>query len=359
MNSDMETEQAGGKNVLTFPDRKSVRDQAAEWVARLEVSEPDEGDLAEFRAWIKKSNLHCEEFERLNVLWGDLNLLTQITLPTEQVRHNNKYKAKQPFNKPFISGRYALAAIAVLAGLLLLIFPLKWNDQQSQQLYSTAIGEQRTVELPDKSSLVLNTNSRIAIDFSEKRRIIYLEKGEVHFEVYKNPNRPFEVYAGAAMIRAVGTAFNVRLREREVEVIVDEGVVEIAAEQGNKRNKKEAAVDSLQEPVRLTAGNQATYEKENPKAVTVQRDVEVDRKLAWREGLLEFRREPLERVIGEVSRYTSVKLIITDDALRQQKVGGRFKIGDTQSLLEVLESGFSVEIERGEDNAIYLSYAKN
>ena len=39
---------------------------------------------------------------------------------------------------------------------------------------------------------------------------------------------PFEVYAGNRLVRAVGTAFSVRLDKDRVRVVVSEGIVDLA-----------------------------------------------------------------------------------------------------------------------------------
>ena len=50
-------------------------------------------------------------------------------------------------------------------------------------------------------------------------------RGEAHFQVAKNANRPFVVQAGAVEFRAVGTAFDVQLGATQVQMIVTEGRV--------------------------------------------------------------------------------------------------------------------------------------
>ena len=74
---------------------------------------------------------------------------------------------------------------------------------------------------------MLNTNSILEVSYSDETRHLTLSQGEAHFDVAHNPERPFEVYAGKGLVRAIGTAFTVYLRKVDVEVIVTEGTVEI------------------------------------------------------------------------------------------------------------------------------------
>src|SRR6202034_3836256 len=94
----------------------------------------------------------------------------------------------------------------------------------------TAAGQHRDVTLADGSIVSLNTNTIVETDLSRKLRQIYLRKGEAHFQVAHDRSRPFLVHAGDAVVRAVGTEFEVRLREdKHVEVLVNEGRVEVQA----------------------------------------------------------------------------------------------------------------------------------
>ena len=81
----------------------------------------------------------------------------------------------------------------------------------------------------------------------------------------------------------------------------------------------------------------------------------IDTRLSWRHRELVFTGESLEEVVAEISRYDLRKLIIADDAIRQMQVGGRFQVGDIDNLLDILEHGFGVEINRADDGNVYLA----
>jgi transmembrane sensor len=82
---------------------------------------------------------------------------------------------------------------------------------------------------------------------------------------------------------------------------------------------------------------------------------EVDRKLSWREGVLSFSGEPLEHVVEEVSRYTSITIVNSDPAIRDISIGGYFKAGETDAMFEALETSFGVRVNRVNDRLVYLA----
>ena len=74
--------------------------------------------------------------------------------------------------------------------------------------------------LHDGSIVELNKGAQISIRYSGDERRVDLLSGEAYFEVAKNPDRPFIVSARGIDVKAVGTAFNVRLHNDSLEVLV-------------------------------------------------------------------------------------------------------------------------------------------
>ena len=75
--------------------------------------------------------------------------------------------------------------------------------------------------------------------------------------------------------------------------------------------------------------------------------------------MLVFDGDPLESVIAEISRYTPVEIVMADPSLRSLKIGGYFRTGDTQFLLDTLSSSFGIEAEHIRPGLIYLRPTAN
>jgi transmembrane sensor len=71
--------------------------------------------------------------------------------------------------------------------------------------------------------------------------------------------------------------------------------------------------------------------------------------------VLSFSGEPLEQVVAEVSRYTSVTIVISDPSIRSVAIGGYFKAGETEAMFEALETSFGVRVTRVNDRLVYLA----
>jgi transmembrane sensor len=178
---------------------------------------------------------------------------------------------------------------------------------------STDIGERSLLVLADGSKVTLNTASSVHADYAGHERRVTLVRGEAFFDVAKNATRPFIVSAGSRQVIAVGTAFDVRLQDRQVKVTLVEGRVRVVR-----------AADPVQpvSAVMLEAGS-ALVAKEDG-ADRVER-LDTVRATSWRSGRLVFDGERLADVVAEMNRYSREKLEIADPALEGKKVSGVFE----------------------------------
>ena len=347
------------KNLVEFPDPHTIEAEAATWIARLDRGGLSEEELVAVREWIGRSPEHYASISRLADIWSDLDGLSEILdgvkprTPIHEVRGGQQSKI---WSRPARAGVFAVLIMAVVIGVFFGSSNIyrSYTTQEStwQASYLTAIGKQQTVTLRDGSRVQLNTDTVIDIDFDGRHRKVRLVKGEALFEIIHNQSRPFLVYVGTNVIRAVGTSFVVKLIGDEIEVTIKEGRVELKSLDDDTQNrlKTELTIASAV----FDAGQTVKLNKE---IQTLQEIVteEIDRKLAWRDGLIIFSGEQLDQVVEEISRYTPVKIVITDPELNMLRIGGRFKIGETDAMLEVLETGFGVSVNRVSKDLVYLA----
>src|SRR5207249_1896122 len=116
----------------------------------------------------------------------------------------------------------SFAAFAALAGAW------AWLELFSY-FYSTGVGEQRSIELADGSTVSMNSKSRIRLRYSQAERSVDLLEGQALFHVAKDHARPFIVKADDTRVRAVGTQFDVYERRSGTVVTVLEGEVAVLA----------------------------------------------------------------------------------------------------------------------------------
>jgi transmembrane sensor len=209
--------------------------------------------------------------------------------------------------------------------------------------------------LPDGSVVELKDAAVIAVEFTDAIRRVILRQGEAHFQVAKNPARPFVVVAGGLEVRAVGTAFCVQLGSGAVEVLVTEG--HVAVEKPIRPTPRESATaepEPLVPPPQLmavlAAGNRVIVDLTAPTPPSLPVEMvsaaELSLRLAWRVPRLEFSSRSLAEVVSLFNRYAPVRLIIADEELARLELSGVLRADNVESLLQLLDAEFRIRADR-------------
>lgn len=349
-------------NVRSIRDAKATSSQASEWLVLLESGEATASDRARFDAWRREHPGNQAAFDELKYTWGRLHAMGQhvredgVAEPDPDVLV--KYLARSENGvrrgRRLAWGAAAAVLIAAVGGALLYPF-------DSSTLYRTDVGQQTTVTLPDRSTVQLNTDTELRVAYTDTTRSIEMHRGEAYFDVAHDADRPFVVRAGHGAIRAVGTGFVVQMKSNEVvAVTVTEGVVKVTHDPASTPDTAAPAVTANdrtandQTAPTLREGQRVEYDRRVGRPAEVPPE-ELNRNLAWRQGMLIFDGQTLHEVIREVGRYTDTRLIIADDELAQLRIGGAFRAGDVDALLEILEKGFNIAVDRDGPRTVYLS----
>src|SRR4051812_7240793 len=326
-----------------LPDIGKTEREAADWFARLNADDATADDRARFEAWLHTTVYNEKAYAELCATWTELRKAGPL------VRAVSFGQAMNAATAPERSRRWLVGAVAATVGAVVLAVGWNVHKQKETSRFQTGIGEQAAVALPDGSSFDLNTNSRVQVNYSKRARVVYLERGEAFFKVAHDPQRPFWVHAGDRWVRAVGTAFNVYLRPAGAEVTVSEGTVNVV-------NSTTESPPIDQKPVAaVTAGEQADAQG-RAEVIRSLNSAQLSRLLAWRKSTLYFQDEPLGDVVNELMRYTTLKIEIADNSLRNLPVGGTFQASPegAEALLTTLQDGFGARIRRADPGHAYI-----
>jgi len=353
-------------NVVPFDDYSSIQAQAREWLIRLDRDDsPSDQELQQLHAWASQSPAHEAELKRISAFWQDANILNELSTPVYDQAGGSWLQRLQTWLVPQqLLGKarpMAYAASACLA-LLMVFMMLPQPSDATNGLYASALGEVEEHRLVDGSTMHLNTDSQVQIEYSDGLRKIRLLKGEAHFEVAPDQQWPFEVYAAQGRVKALGTAFSVRLDSDSIEVIVSHGRVELASAVKQQQHHQNASPPAIETITSLSLGQSARFKStaiDNQAEPQLQQVAqlptqELERQLSWRTGYLVFAGDRLDKVVSEINRYTPLTIEIGDPSLQALKVGGRFKVGEVDAMFEVLETSFGIQVSRIDNQRIQL-----
>jgi transmembrane sensor len=336
-------------------DPEAIEATAAVWLS-LRDRGMTEDETAEFMRWLQQDSRHAEVFAELDETWKTFDQLA-AKRPVEVVKSNHAaLRPQRPGRRAVLVG-----GVLAVAATLVLAYLRPWYGSTPAHVVETAVGAFQKLDLPDGSTVQLNTDSAIDVRFTTTERRIHLARGEAFFTVAKNQAQPFLVAANGVDVQAVGTAFNVRLRAGAVDVLVTEGKVRVnrpAVPPGIGELAEVPARSSVSE-VWVTAGERvvipvgsapATTES-GPEVVKVA-PLAVGRALAWQERRLEFEATALDEVVGEFNRYNRRRLVIADPRLAEKRFSGNFRADGYESFVRLLEENFQVMVRRSDEEIV-------
>lgn len=345
-------------NIKTFNSKEEIQQQACDWISRI-----DRGlSLDEHQAlqrWTMLSESHRQILFDMAQTWDDLSVLNELSglMPLERIEPITSTKTQSTVFWPMAAS--VAFVVSVLVGWLVFNVDPTNNKQHPLTTLTSNVGEQKPVTLSDGSVVYLNTNSEVVIDFSANERQIHLVKGEAHFDVAHNENRPFVVTAAHNSVTAVGTAFNVQLlNDQRFELLVTEGkvLVKNALQQNNLQSIDNNLPALEGEGTLLVAGQKAWVDDTSTESINLSLE-QMQNDLAWRQGIVVFHGEPLFEALSEISRYTPIHFKLADDNVKQQRVAGFFKAGDIDGLLSALKNNFNIMYQKLDGQTILLSSA--
>ncbi|WP_298541458.1 FecR domain-containing protein [uncultured Aquimarina sp.] len=291
-----------------------------------EINPEDKRDVLK---WINEDQANQKRYNLLKA--------TYVSSTLDAYEDINKEKAYQKFYSRKTSSKRAYKSIAIAASFVVLcIAGYTFSSVTGNNLIVTTVdffsndiksiatnpGDQKTIILPDGSTVVMNADSYVTYPkkFADSIRTVTLI-GEAFFDVKRDTTKPFIVHTDNIKIRVLGTSFNIKSypNDEKVETTLVTGKVEVL------NNKNET-------PIVLEPSQQAVYTK---KKSSIKVD-SVDSKniIAWKEGKLVFDKTPLKQVVLDLKRKYNTEFIIRSDTLLQYKYTGEF---DNLSLEEVLE----------------------
>ncbi|WP_233290839.1 FecR family protein [Shinella sp. PSBB067] len=293
-------------------DFDALKREATAWVVRLTSGTATAEDADALRIWRARSSEHERAFREVKRLWNNLGpALADKRRPV-----------------PLVGRRSFLAAggvAASAAGAAFILSDLGFLPPVNRLLadYTTAVGEQKSIALPDGSTAVLDGKSALVMGYTEDARHLSLTAGAAVFEVEGADPRPFVVSAADGKSTLSSGTLSLAHAVDEVSVECIQGTVEVDCQASITLMKGEGVVYSS-----AGLGQKAT--------------AEVETAAAWRKGLLVFNDRPLGDVVADLNRHRRGKVMLASNALGSRRVSGVFHLDRPQEILAHFENALHI-----------------
>jgi transmembrane sensor len=333
-------------------DAATVEAEAMAWLAeRDEGFAP--GRAAAFDAWLRRDPQHAAMVAELEQVLAQLDGLAgraaEVNARFDRVSPPRPALAPAPAPAPISSVRWwrpvawggIAAALAVGAYFG---FRATQPAAVTETRYATTAAGYERARLEDGSTLELNTASAARVRFSAAERRVELESGEAHFEVAHDAARPFLVSAAGITVRAVGTAFNIRVASGAVEVTVTEGKVSVGDPHQGAPNSGDVRLLSAHQRLAIPIASAGT--RISGSAIDHLAPADVRATLAWQRRVTDFSDTPLAEAAARFNRHHALQLVIADPTLGARRIGGMFALDDVEAFVRLLERDGIVRTER-------------
>jgi transmembrane sensor len=315
--------------------RLQGRRGASEWFALVRSGHVDERADRQWAQWMADDVEHEKAYENRELAWEltaelkDAASIQEVLRAADSLAARGKSPSRGAY-RALLS--WPVSATAVAVALVAVLIPL-WlaRNAVTTSEYATAVGEQRTVTLSDNSTVVLNTGTRVRVEYSRAMRELMLLQGEALFMASADPARPFRVRAQEGVTTVLGTEFAVRIEGTAVSVVVLSGSVSVAS--GAQRNGEPGLA--------VTAGQGVSYSVGEP--VSPPATVDIGAIRGWQAHRIVFSDVTLAAALKEYNRYVTVPIVLGNPELAQRHINGVFVIGDESAFLGALRQGLHLQ----------------
>lgn len=311
---------------------RQIEAEAVGWVIRLR--DAVDTDWEAFTDWLEADPAHAAAYDEAALADAE----AETMLPPRPVRRTPIASPLAPPARARGVGRRAFLGWGVAASLALVAGYATLGAGSGAYSLETAPGERRQVALADGSRIEINGGTRVILD-RERPRFARLERGEALFRVVHDPARPFEVEAGEARLRDLGTVFN---------VVHERGTLEVAVSEGEVLYNPDREATSLKPGMglRKTQGAALWVGAFDEEAVG-----------GWREGRLAYSGAPIARIAADLSRNLGVD-IRSAEGVSSRPFSGVIMIGgDRDRALERAATLLGLSLQRAGDGWILTKRA--
>ena len=273
--------------------------------------------------WLDKDGENVKEFMALHKLY-DISLFNKP--------HTENESTKGKTGKLFKKAAFELMKIAAVFIAFIVVSQLYSNKQEDKvdntteyQTIFIPAGQRAELTLPDSTKVWLNAKTKLVypVRFGEGERMVTLD-GEAYFDVRRNEKQPFIVKTKTMDIKVLGTEFNIRAYSElnTSEIALLKGAVDIKASDGNS-------------PYHTLNVNENAVLNNGKLDISTINDFD---HFMWKEGLLCFKCEPVELIIGKLELYFDIKIDVKKKELLKYKYTGKFRTTDgVEQVLKVLQ----------------------
>jgi transmembrane sensor len=303
---------------------EAVKDEAADWVAKLRAGDCTLHDERAFRTWLTADPTHAVAFEAMHATWE-----IAAALPRDPARFGYR-PPRRMARREFV---WTAGAIALAGGAF-----ATWQGAAAE-IYETRVGEQKHITLPDGSLMFLDTETRVSFRMHDGLRLMLLSSGRVNLRVAPDSRRPFRAEVREQSITTNQSRFDMLDYGHMTSIVLIDGQASVEINRAGDDRKL-----SLQAGERLRV-SKAGVSRDRPNLSPL---------LAWQRGQVVFENSTLEQAASELNRYSDTKLATADPVVASWRVSGVFPVGDNFAFVKAVSKFLPLGMTQTADRILMI-----
>lgn len=313
-------------------------------------------EYQELLQWLNEPGIEIELDQVLDLYWEEaksnpplsLDSSNSESLPEKRPEHLlRSNKTTDPVNPRFKKSVWWGIAASLIAILGFFIYSYSTQNflNNKEIVYKTGYGERQEITLNDGSQITLNANSEFRWNEnwkSKDTRKAFL-KGEAFFEVEKQNGVPFLVETEDVLIEVIGTSFNVKCREKNTKVYLDEGEVNLklleTADDSHVHAKQEITMKPGDQ-VRYSASMRTIEKTEGQSMISAA---------AWKNNVLNFKNMQFSEVLDLLRDIYGQSFECSNGELLRTPMYLGVPYSDWEAVRQALELSLNIEFQQVEN----------
>ncbi|PWK16125.1 FecR family protein [Arcicella aurantiaca] len=268
----------------------------------------------------------------VDAAWKKLNIAKKESSQTVDISEQLTVKKLN-----WVTNFLKIAAVLVLLSGLWFVFAKQSTTPQNEVL--TFQSGNKTVEktLPDGTKITLSKNSTISYptNFNGTNREVNLE-GEGFFDVHHDNAHPFIIHTQGTDVKVLGTSFNVRAYNAQVQVVVKTGRVQFS-----KNNSRVILEKGQKAEILTNADTIIKSEVSEGKNITQENTQS-----------FVFEQKSLAAVVEILSQKYDRQIILSQDKIKNCKLTASFEDENLENIITVIAETFNLKIQNQGDTII-------
>lgn len=316
-------------------------------LAKFLADETDTHESDAISEWIIASEDNQKTFDHSRIIWDGAKNQQKVDVDAAWTKLNitKKTEIESTDNriiKPIVKMNWLnnflkiAAVLVVLFGLWFIVDKQFITPQNDVLTFNS--GNQSTEKiLSDGTKILLSKNSQITYpkSFEGDTREINLI-GEAFFDVHHDSAHPFIIHTQGTDVRVLGTSFNIRAYDAQVQVLVKTGRVQFS-----KKNNQ----------VILTKGQKGEI-LANANTIIKSEVIEVEALVKEKPNSFVFNKMSLGEVAQTLSQRFGKSIKFSQDNIKNCKLTATFENENLENIIDVIAETFNLKVDNQGDMII-------